>query len=171
MKLSKSLLTVCTMAVCTGVISIRAQDNPAQAAARAALMEKMGALNGSQTPPPPAAAEPATPPAAPPSIETPEPATTMPAATEPAPAPAPPVVPEAMPATNAVAVQPPPKPAPTAGVKQAGSEPGFAPIVAPPLPISMTKEEQLQALNAKYMANQISPQEYFKQREAIINGP
>ena len=35
----------------------------------------------------------------------------------------------------------------------------------------MTKEQQLQALNAKYIANQISPEEYFKQREAIVSGP
>ena len=204
MQISKFLLTVCAVTVCAGFTCARAQDNPAQAAARAALMEKMDTLNGAQTQPPPAVApEPA--PTAPVDMQ---PAATIPAASSPAPAddeaqakaraalleqmqatgqsppaapnpsaaPAPAVVPPMMPMTNAVAVQPPPKPvqskpAPPAVGKQAGSEPGFAPIVAPPLPISMTKEEQLQALNAKYMANEISPQEYFKQREAIVNGP
>jgi hypothetical protein len=81
-----------------------------------------------------------------------------------------------MPATNVVAAQPPmekvqPKPAPPAVAKQPGNGSGFAPMVPPPLPISMTKEQQLQALNAKYIANQISPEEYFKQREAIVSGP
>jgi len=33
----------------------------------------------------------------------------------------------------------------------------------------MTTEEQLQALDAKYKADQISPEDYFKQREAILD--
>jgi hypothetical protein len=265
MQVSKFLLTVCAATVCAGFISVHAQDNPAQAAARAALMDKMNELEPSpastnaETPPiivtpsgvamepqnPPAAiptpppAPPEPPPAptvpammpapavapiqtpepaatmAPPTdnsnpvapassdnaaqaaartaleqkmsetpeqpaavtpIETPAPAATMPTTTEPAPSPAPPVVPATMPATNAIAAQPPvkpalSKPAPPASVKQAGNEPGFKPIVAPPLPISMTKEEQLQALLDKYKADQITPEEYFKQRAAILAEP
>jgi hypothetical protein len=72
-------------------------------------------------------------------------------------------VPEAAPVTV-----PPPTPA---DVDYPGKELGFKPIVAPPLPISADKEARLQALNAQYMANQISPEEYFKQREEIISGP
>jgi hypothetical protein len=254
MQISKLLPAICAVAVCAGSISIRAQDNQAQAAARAALMEKMSepdaptAPTNTEAPPiivtpsgaaleqqnPPAAIP--TPPPAPPEpqpaptvpavapiqtpepaatmspppdnsnpvapassdnsaqaaaraaleqkmsqvqepppveapIETPAPATTMPVVTEPAPSPAPPVVPMVMPATNAIAAQPPVKPAKPADVKQAGNEPGFKPIIAPPLPISMTKEEQLQALLDKYKADQITPEEYFKQRAAILAEP
>jgi hypothetical protein len=123
------------------------EDTEAQARARAALLETMQ----TSSPAPSAALAPPV-------------------------APAPAVVPTMMPATNAITAQPPsksvqPKPAPSASVKQAGNEAGYTPIVAPPLPISMTKEQQLQVLNARYMANEISPQEYFKQREAIISGP
>jgi hypothetical protein len=35
----------------------------------------------------------------------------------------------------------------------------------------MTKEEQLQELLGKYKADQISPEEYFKQRAAILAEP
>ena len=61
-------------------------------------------------------------------------------------------------------------PAP-ANAAYAGKEPGFQPIVAPPLPISAGKEAQLQALNARYLANQIPPEEYFKQRAQILAAP
>jgi hypothetical protein len=178
MQVSKSLLIVCASVICAGFISARAQDNPAQAAARAALMEKMNELDGPQTPPP--AAVPAEPPPAPTlpattpepgmaPIQTPEPATTMTPPPENS-SPVAPPVPITMPATNTMAVQPPPAPAKSTGVKQAGND-GLQPIVAPPLPISMTKEEQLQALLEKYKADQITPQEYFKQRAAILAEP
>jgi hypothetical protein len=259
MQVSKFLLTVCAATVCASFISVHAQDNPAQAAARAALMEKMNGSDASlaptnaETPPiivtpsgaamepqnPPAAivappSAPVEPPPAPPvpetpsapavapiqtpepaatmsppppdnsnpiapassdnaaqaaaraaleqkmsemhgqlevPIETPAPATTIPTIQKPAPSPAPPVVPAMMPATNTVVAKPPMKPAPPASVKQAGTAPDLQPIVAPPLPISMTKEEQLQALLDKYKADQITPEEYFKQREAILAEP
>jgi len=45
------------------------------------------------------------------------------------------------------------------------------PIVAPPLPISTSKESQLQALLEKYKADQITPAEYQKQRTAILAQP
>jgi hypothetical protein len=254
MQISKLMPAICAVTVCAGLISARAQDNPAQAAARAALMEKMSGPDASLAPtnaetppiivtpsgaalepqnppaaivtPPPAPTEPqpaptvpATPPASavapiqtpepaatmspppdnsnpvapassdnaaqaaraaleqkmseaqePPPVETPAPAATMPAATEPAPSPAPSAVLAMMPATNVVAVQPPSEPAKPAGA-QPGNETGLKPIVAPPLPISMTKEEQLQALLNKYKSDQITPQEYFKQRAAILAGP
>jgi hypothetical protein len=45
---------------------------------------------------------------------------------------------------------------------------GFTPMESPPLPISADKQMQLQTLDAKYKADQITPEEYFKQREAIL---
>ena len=72
------------------------------------------------------------------------------------------------------------KPAPAAAAQQPAktSEPGYAgkdlgmkPLAAPALPISTSKEEQLQALLAKYKADQISPEEYQKQRAAILAEP
>jgi hypothetical protein len=52
-----------------------------------------------------------------------------------------------------------------------GKEPGFKPIDAPALPISADKEAQLQALLAKYKADQITPVEYQKQRAEILAQP
>lgn len=39
---------------------------------------------------------------------------------------------------------------------------------APPLPITAAQQAQLQELLAKYMANEISPEEYHTQRAAIL---
>ncbi len=44
-------------------------------------------------------------------------------------------------------------------------------MTAPALPISASKEAQLQELTAKYKADQISPEEYQKQRAAILAQP
>ena len=52
-----------------------------------------------------------------------------------------------------------------------GKETGFTPIVAPPLPISAAKQQELDALLAQYKADQISPEEYHKQRAAILAEP
>jgi len=48
---------------------------------------------------------------------------------------------------------------------------GFQPVEAPPPPVSAQKEAKLQALLAKYMANQVSPEEYQKERTAILAEP
>jgi hypothetical protein len=48
---------------------------------------------------------------------------------------------------------------------------GLKPIEAPALPISAAQEAQLQALLAKYKANQITPGEYHKQRAEILAQP
>jgi len=53
----------------------------------------------------------------------------------------------------------------------AGKELGMKPIAAPALPISASKEEQLQALLAKYKADQLTPEQYHKQRAAILAQP
>jgi len=52
-----------------------------------------------------------------------------------------------------------------------GKTMGFQPIAPPPLPVSAQKEAELQALLAKYMANQVSPDEYQKERAAILAEP
>jgi hypothetical protein len=145
MKISKLLSAACVFAVCAGFATVRAQDNPAQAAARAALMKQMNQQPAPPTQPPPAA------PAAP---QTP----VAPAA--PAAAAAPVIVMQ----TNAAAVPPAPKPATV-------SIPGRVPIVAPALPISLSKEERLQALLDLYKADQITPEQYQKQRAAILAEP
>jgi hypothetical protein len=62
-------------------------------------------------------------------------------------------------------------PAPTANANYAGKDIGLQPLAAPALPITATKEAQLEALLAKYKADQITPEEYHKQREAILAQP
>jgi len=49
MQFSKFMPLVCAAIFCAGFISIRADDNPAQAAARAALEQKMSELDAQQT--------------------------------------------------------------------------------------------------------------------------
>ena len=66
----------------------------------------------------------------------------------------------------APAVKPPP-----ANESYAGKTLGLKPIEAPPPPVSAQKEAELQALLARYMANQISPDEYQKERAAILAEP
>jgi hypothetical protein len=211
MRIFKFLLTVCVATACASLISARAdQDNPAQAAARAALIEKMNDLdNGqpSQTPtnttapaetnPPAATTTPATPPpivvtASGATVEQPsQPTNPVVQSTEPAPAPAPETTPTSVsaPAAAPVVTSPPanpvvqptePAPAPVVAAppvvetKPAASNPSVSemqPIVAPPLPISASKESQLQALLEKYKADQITPEEYQKQRAAILAQP
>jgi hypothetical protein len=52
-----------------------------------------------------------------------------------------------------------------------GTELGLKPIAVPSLGISGTKEAQLQALLAKYKADQITPQRYHTQRAQILAEP
>jgi hypothetical protein len=70
--------------------------------------------------------------------------------------------PRTAPANN----QPATAPAPAA--INARSE--FAPIAAPVSPIGAGKQQKLVDLLAKYKADQISPEEYHRQRAAILNG-
>src|SRR5882757_3150262 len=65
MKISKLSCVICALAFCAGFISAQAQDNPAQAAARAALEAKM-----QPSTPPPANAVPGV-------LSDPQPATTV----------------------------------------------------------------------------------------------
>ena len=229
MQFSKFLSLFCATAVCAGFISARADDNPAQAAARAALEQKMQDLDAQE-----AATNSAAPPVvvvtpsgaaqeqpAPPATVTTTPAATAPAETQPAPAIIPadndaqaaaraalnqkmqeldeqeaatnsvtlpvitiaPVVAapeqtrhpvETQPAPTAQVQAPAAAPTPTpsaADVNYPGKELGLKPIEAPAPPISADKQAQLQALLAKYMADQVSPEEYQQQRAAILAQP
>jgi FtsZ-interacting cell division protein ZipA len=63
-------------------------------------------------------------------------------------------------------------PAPTQAAKvDAGSDIGLKLAATPTLPIGSSKEARLQALLAKYQADQISPEDYHKQRAAILAEP
>ena len=90
------------------------------------------------------------------------------------PAPTPPpkatAAPPAKPAAPAVApaVKSPPLPA---NASYPGKTLGFPAIGAPPPPVSAQQQADLQALLGKYMANQISPEEYQKERAAILAKP
>jgi hypothetical protein len=264
MRISKLLSAVCAAAFFAGILAVRAQDTPAQAAARAMLMQKMSDLdtqqnqptNATPAPPPvtpaPAETQPApavtavpestpTPAVAVAPVQTPEPAATpvqpadnsglftpVPPPSNPdaqagvqaalqqqlsetnqqpaAMPPPPPIVvtasgveqPQAVPPTNAAPVpsadksgasRPAPKVAaahpakpvasgaapvvnpPPVNMSYAGKSLGLQQITAPPPPVSAQKEAALQALLARYMADQITPEEYQKERAAILAGP
>src|SRR5208282_1151027 len=53
MQISNLFPAVCAVAFCAGFLTVRAEDTPAQAAARAALMEKMNALEAQPARPAP----------------------------------------------------------------------------------------------------------------------
>jgi hypothetical protein len=106
-------------------------------------------------------------PAAPPSVENPSAMPTPTVTPQPAA-----VVPELKPAPAASTAKPgvvsPPN---QVNAVHPRKELGFKPIETPELPISAAKEAQLQALLAKYKANQIAPDEYQKQRAEIMAQP
>lgn len=150
-------------------------DNASQAAARAALNKELGEQNAQQ-------AQQANPGLAPmvmkPSVVTPErPAQPAPAVAKPtspainsaASTPVPPTVKNAKPAP-APAAKPMPSPA-KVEENYAGKTLGFAPMQPPPPPVSAEKQAELNALLARYMANEISPDEYQKERAAIMAKP
>jgi hypothetical protein len=245
MQLSKFMPLVCAAIFCAGIISVHAQDNPAQAAARAALNEKLNeaAAQGksgvffvpftnstSEAQPPQAQAPAATPPAvavttsgasktsetnnfnaaeialrakmaelnAQQNLETTAAvssdnaaqaaarealgkkmrelnvATTASVSSDSAKQAAARTALEkkmrqlnaqqaAMNAAKPVVATPPP-----ASANYPGKELGLPPITAPPLPISTQQETELQGLLMRYEANQISPEEYQKERANIL---
>jgi hypothetical protein len=175
MQISKLLLAISVVVCGTSICVVRADDTPAQAAARAALLEKMNELNQQPAQPtqPAPPAQPAQPNQPPPIMVTPSGATQVqPAMTIPAITNRPPVV-SRRPSGN----QPPPKspPPPRQPVvvppNQPMSSPGLAPIMAPPLPISPSKEAQLQALLQQYKSDQITPEQYQIERAKILAEP
>jgi hypothetical protein len=167
---------------------------PADAAPAAATIAASESNAVAPTPAAPVAPEPESQPAEI-TPATPPPAETEPAAPtpemKPAPTletaqPAPVVIKPAPPAITPAAGTVPQSPAMAAtikvkpGVKNAtnqinaifpGKELGLKPIEAPLLPVSATQQAQLQALLAKYKANQITPEEYHNQRAEILAQP
>ena len=63
------------------------------------------------------------------------------------------------------------KPLNPANVNYPGKELGLKSIEAPSLPVSAEVRARLQMLDAKYMADQITPEEYHKQRAEIMGRP
>src|SRR5450759_1963097 len=122
MQTSKISILVCALAVGTAFV-VQAADNPAQAAARAAVAEEpvvMTPVNG-----------------------------------------------EAKAAKAAAKAKKENKKSAVAA--SAASE--TKPIVAPASPIPASKEQRLQALLVKYKADQVSPEEYQRERAAILAEP
>jgi hypothetical protein len=214
MRFPKPFGILCATALCASILPVRADDNPAQAAARAAVLQMMQQQDAAGTNVAPAASTPSAPVVVAPVIPVPaQPVVTQPVTIVPAPAPvatmnptasstdnaaqaaaraavlqkmqeqdaaginaAPadtmpgaPMVVAPTPAAPVTTTNPMPAPAPVAA-PAAPSAPVYRPIIAPSLPISADQQARLQALDAKYSANQISPLDYFTQREAILNG-
>ena len=130
----------------------QAADDEATARAREAMRQKMNELNAQQRPAP----APATPASPPPEIVA---APVAQPQTPPivAPAPAPVYAP----------------PAPAGGSKRGGfgPRPEFQPIPAPASPISGSKESRLADLLRQYKADEITPEQYHKQRVKILAEP
>lgn len=92
-----------------------------------------------------------------PPVEQPEPAMQPPgAAPAPAPAPQPVLTPAPSPATSLPSMSPP----------ETETQ-----LTAPPLPISQEKQEELQELLQRYIANQVTPAQYQEERAKIIAQP
>jgi hypothetical protein len=64
-----------------------------------------------------------------------------------------------------------PTPTPAAGGPPTMSPGQFAPLSAPPLPISLSKEQRLSELLRQYQLDQISPEQYHEQRAKILAEP
>ncbi len=186
MKISKRLLVLSALAMGATCLTVRAEDNPAQAAARIALAKQLSgaSMTPSQTAPVQPAARPldanqlaaqraaqmaalaAVMPVRP-AVETPVKTKKPHSSAAPTAKPAVTVTPK--PASQpAVAAPPPAKPA---EANYAGKDLGMKPIAAPALPITASKEDRLAALLMQYKADQISPEEYHKQRAAILAEP
>ena len=186
MKTSKCLTAICVVALLAGAIQLRAETE-AQAKARQALEQKMRELDTKQ----PGKAAPAL---AAPSV----PEVAAPAAPA---QPAPPAAPAAPPAPAAAAPTveagfadaPPPSDTPEierarAALHQKMTQldvqwPGAAARVArpqefsfksiepPPSPLSGSKDARLAGLLQRYKSDEISPEDYHKQRAAILAEP
>jgi len=141
MSFFKLSAATCVLSLCAGIISIMAQDNPAQASARVALEQQFQSMTPSHQ----AVADP------------------QPAATVQTPS-------GLVPSEQAVAAEKT-KAAMASNANPAVNKPGLKPIVAPPLPISAAKQAQLDTLLDLYKADRISPTEYQKQRATILGAP
>lgn len=180
MTISKLLPAVCAFALGATCVTVRADDNPAQAAARIALAKQLFELNAATNNAPAMAATNAAAPAtSSKEAKAKTKASKTVASQSPATNPAPAAVnsPESQKAAAekaALAMPPtavPSQAGPTADAALAGRDLGMKPIAGPALPISATKADRLQALLAKYKADQITPEEYHQQRAAILAEP
>lgn len=200
MKISQLVPAIGVLAFCVSFGAVRAQDNPAQAAAREALMKQMSE-EPAMAPKPPLAESPVVvkhkskpavvhssvpmPIVAPAAVTSaPSPAAEA-AAREalmkrmsevPATAPKPSLVVAPAPAVKIVApptaISAPVPVMATHETKRAVvNSPVPVPIVAPALPISATKEQRLQGLLMLYKGDQITPEQYHTQRAAILAEP
>jgi hypothetical protein len=197
MRISKLYLVICAAALCASRPILRADDNPNQAAARAALEQQMQSMDAQQATPNASSSAPAesAKAAAPAAASTQSPATNPPAAAAssgnslfgPVPPPS-----EGLPASAISGQSTSTSNTPTAvqtqtsatnqsllmepsqnndAANKSAKELGLKPIVAPPLPISADKQAQLRALLQKYEAGSISPVEYQVERKKILNLP
>ncbi|HXB58818.1 MAG TPA: hypothetical protein VNU95_04615 [Candidatus Acidoferrales bacterium] len=196
MQTLRLLPAVAAIALCASTFTTRADDTPAQAAARAALMQDMNETGNVETPtpppstpappaetPPPAPVPPPAPAQLPPPVATPAPVTTAPAQGNSSNLVLPPVEQPTVP-TNQVTPYPV-NPAPMNPAANSMTEltnapssttPGMPPtapdqpVTAPPVPLSEGQQQQLQALLQQYVANQITPAQYQAARAKIIGG-
>lgn len=150
MLISKFSLWTCALALCGG-LTLHAQDNPAQAAARAALNQKMLELDANPS---------ATTTAPTPTVDKGDNVVMTPINHKPAKA--------KKDAAKQTAKQ---KKAEVTAAKAGTNDAGIKPITAPAQPIPLSKEDKLNQLLARYKADQITPEEYHAQRAAIIAEP
>jgi hypothetical protein len=199
MTTSKFSIVICALIACAP-LTMRATDTPAQAAARAVVEAKLKELDGAATTSAPAPAAVATPAKTAPVVST-EPAMTpvnqtkaekaaaklkakqdaekaaadlkaqkQAAKMEAARIDAEKAAAKKQAAEKAKAERAAAKLAPASKV-DVGSDIGLKPVAAPALPIGASKEARLQALLTKYQADQLSPEDYHKQRAAILAEP
>lgn len=196
MRISKWYLVVCAAAFCGSMVTVRADNTPAQAAALAAMEAKMGELNAQsastnapqnstpampeQSAHAPAMTAPATPaPAEKPAM------TTRPSSNRGLFAPVPPpsgsmsagpTTANNMQPSKAGQTSPPVTVPPSFFTRSSQSTNAFypgkllhlKPITAPPPPVSPAQVAQLQALLEKYDANAITPEQYQAERAKIM---
>jgi hypothetical protein len=177
--------------------SLCAADNPAQAAARMAMVQKLSELSAQSPPATNAAVTPKVAAAKPVKAKTPAvskvktlppgnpsaPTAAVAAPTVIAAQPAPvaePVTPCPAVMTNACAqtkadLKTAPAPAkntgPAAAAWYPGKETGLPPLVAPASPLAPDQQAKLQTLLEKYKADQLTSEQYQQQRAAILAAP
>jgi hypothetical protein len=145
MQIPKIPVVIGVLVLGAALISFAA-DNPAQAAARAALDAKLAELNAMPEPTNATSTAPET------NLNS-----NMP-------------VMESQPSMDNSVPMKMPKKSEKNMTEQKSTSDDFKPIVAPALPISATKEQRLGELLQKYKADLITPQQYQDQREAILSG-
>jgi hypothetical protein len=189
MKISKLTPIICALALGALLIPASAQDNAAQAAARAALSAQTPAASVPQPTNAPAAgnqavqtkadkaAAKAKAKQAAADLKAKQDAEKQQAAQKAAQAQAAQTAAKAkpdqkQPSTAVVAAKPAVAGQAASGTNSyIGQDLGFEPIVAPALPISASKEARLNALLEQYKADKISPEDYHRQRSAILAEP